>query len=73
MSKKECCKECRFSVGVDVFNCVRFPPVVFPMQAQNHLTQEVTMQAVALPVQVTSDYWCGEYKERMEGLKLVDS
>lgn len=55
----------------NVFTCRRYPPQVSPMQAQNQMTGEVSIQAIALPVNVTSDYLCGEFKE-ISGLSLVE-
>ena len=62
------CKICKFNfTGM----CRRYPPQVFPVPAQNPLTQEVQIQAITMPVQVADDYVCGEFSEKTPALASV--
>ena len=63
------CKECVYE---EKGFCKRYPPQVFPAQAQNQLTGQVEMQVVMLPVQAQADNWCGEFKEKDKKLASVN-
>lgn len=51
--------------------CVRFPPSAFPTQIPHPITQQPTMATLALNPPANPIKWCGEFKNRTMGAKLL--